>query len=183
MPTLRRALSPAGFLLAAACFLLPFLGVHFDTPTQRGRAGWNGADLVVGGEASESLRIIWYTENGALGSEETTIERFYGAEGAQRFLPRRFLHSQALAIIAALMVLAGLSSAILAGARVQATVAALAGFAGAASLALAEARALAFTGPYTAPEYGFWLAFALLAALGCANAIHTLRLRRAAHAS
>ena len=128
MLLLRRILSPAGFLLVACCFLLPFLGIDFDSPLLRGRAGWSGVDLAVGGNASVSLHIIWYTEAGELRREATTIEAFYGAEREQQFVPHRFLHSQALAIAGAVMVLAGLLSGVLAGERVQAMVAALAGF-------------------------------------------------------
>lgn len=176
MLVLRRILSPAGFLLVACCFLLPFLGVDFDSPVLRGRAGWSGVDLTVGGNASVSLHLIWYTETGEVGREETTIEAFYGAERERQFLPHRFLHSQAVAIAAAVMVLAGLLSGVLAFERVQAIVAALAGFGAAAAVSIAEARAVEFTGPYTAPEYGFWLALALLVVLGLANALHAIRL-------
>lgn len=75
-----------------------------------------------------------------------------------------------------MLVLAGLLSGVLAGERVQALVAAVAGLGAAACLAVAETRAVDFTGPYTAPEYGFWLALSGLTALGVANAVHAFRL-------
>jgi len=171
----RRFLSPAGYLLAACLFLLPFVGVDFDSPLMRGRAGWSGLDVMVGGEASVSLDIIWYGEGGVLRKEPTTIEGFFGDERAEQFLPHRFLHSQAVAIAAALMVLAGLLSGVLAGERIQTTVAAVAGLGAAACLSMAQARAVEFTGPYTAPEYGFWLALCMLLLLGTANAVHAVR--------
>jgi len=174
---LRRVLSPAGYLIVALFFLLPFVGVDFDSPLLRGRAGWSGVDVTVGGEASISLNIIWYGENGALRTEATTMEAFYGEERADQFLPHQFLHSQALAIAAAVMVLAGLLSGVLAGQRVQAWVAAVAGLGAAGTIVIAEARAVEFTGPYTAPEYGFWLTLGLLIVLGAANAVHAIRLR------
>jgi hypothetical protein len=172
----RRILSPAGYLLVAILFLLPFAGLDFDSPLVRGRAGWSGVDLAVGGQAAISLDIIWYSEDRRLRTEATTMEAFYGEERAKQFLPHRFLHSQALAIAAVILVLAGLLSRVLAGERVQALVAAVAGLGAAACLSIAEVRALDFTGPYTSPEYGFWLASGLLAALGIANAGHAIRL-------
>lgn len=70
---------------------------------------------------------------------------------------------------------AGLLSTVLAGERVQALVAAAGGFGAAAALSVAEARAVALTGPYTSPEYGFRLALGMLAALGTANAARLSR--------
>lgn len=174
----RRILSPAGYLLTVLLFLLPFVGVDFDSPLIRGRAGWSGVDVIVGGDASICLDIIWYAEGGDLRTEPTTMEAFYGEDRAGQFLPHRFLHSQALAIAAAVMLLAGLLSGVLAGERVQASVAAVAGFGAALCLAVAEIRAVDFTGPYTAPEYGFWLGLSGLTILGAANALHVFRLRR-----
>jgi hypothetical protein len=173
----RRILSPAGYLVVAFLFLLPFVALDFDSPLVRGQAAWSGVDLTVGGEAGISLNIIWYGGAGELRTEATTIEAFYGDERAQQFLPHRFLHSQALAIAGAMMVLAGLLSGILAGERIQALVAAVAGLSAAALLSIAEARAVGFTGPYTQTEYGFWLVLGLLLALGAANAVHAVRLR------
>jgi len=175
----RRILSPAGYLLAGLLFLLPFVTLNIDSPLVRGGADWSGFDLTVGGEPSISLNIIWYGEDGGLRTEATTIEAFYGDERADQFLPHRFLHSQALAIAAAVMALAGLLSGVLAGERVQALVAALAGLGAATCLSIAEARAVGFTGPYTRPDYGFWLALCVLLALGIANALHAIRLRHA----
>ena len=173
----RRILSPAGYLLVAFLFLLPFVGVDFDSPLLRGRAGWTGVDVAVGGQASVSLNIIWYAEDGGLRTEATTMEAIYGEERAKQFVPHRFLHSQALAIAGAVLVLAGLLSGVLAGERVQAMVAAVAGLGAAVCVSTAEARAVDFTGPYTGPEYGFWLALGGLTALGIANAVHAIRLR------
>lgn len=174
----RRILSPAGYLLAACCFLLPFAGVNFDSPMTRGLAGWTGVDLTVGGHASTSITIIWYTESGQLGEEMTTLESFYGEDGAKQIVPHKFLHSQALAIAAAVLVLAGLLSGVLAGQRVQTWAAAAAGLGAAGAISLAEVRALDFTGPYTSPQYGFWLAAGMLTALGIANAVHAIRFRQ-----
>lgn len=173
----RRILSPAGYFLAACCFLLPFLGVSFDSPLTRGFAGWTGVHLTVGGQARDSLTIIWYTESGQMGKEETTIEAFSGKEQIQQFLPHKFLHSQALAIAAAILVLAGLLSGILAGERIQTWVAAVAGLGAAGTITLAEVRALDFTGPYTSPQHGFWLAVGMLTALGIINLVQAIRFR------
>lgn len=173
----RRFLSPAGYLLVALLFWLPFVGVDFDSPLTRGRAGWSGVDVIVGGNATTSLKIIWYVEGDELRTEPTTMEAYYGEDRASQFLPHRFLHSQALAIAAAIMVLAGLLSGVLAGERVQASVAAVAGLGAAMCVAIAQARAVDFTGPYTGAEYGFWLALSALMALGVANAVHAIRLR------
>jgi hypothetical protein len=85
----RRILSPAGFLLAACCFLLPFAGLDIDSPLVRGRVGWSGVDITIGGEASGYLEIIWYGADRELHTEATTMEALYGEERAQQFLPHR----------------------------------------------------------------------------------------------
>ena len=50
----RRLVSPAGLLLVAICFALPFVSVSCDTPV-RLRADYAGTDLLVGGTPSVSV--------------------------------------------------------------------------------------------------------------------------------
>jgi hypothetical protein len=58
MPRFARTLTPAGFLLAGLCFLLPFATVSCDAPGGFGRAApggttsYTGVDLVLGGAPS-----------------------------------------------------------------------------------------------------------------------------------
>jgi hypothetical protein len=55
MPRVTRGLTPAGFVLAGLCFLLPFATVSCDAPGGFGRAApggtttYTGVDLVIGG--------------------------------------------------------------------------------------------------------------------------------------
>ncbi|HEY3007721.1 MAG TPA: hypothetical protein VGJ63_06580 [Micromonosporaceae bacterium] len=58
MPRFTRTLTPAGFVLAGLCFLLPFATVSCDAPGGFGRAApggtttYTGVDLVIGGAPS-----------------------------------------------------------------------------------------------------------------------------------
>jgi hypothetical protein len=204
-PLVRRLLSPTGFVLAALCFLLPFLAVRCESPQATGvSAGsleyrWAGVDLVTGRRPDLEVR---QEQDGNLDNGlERYAERNYAGGGA--FTPPALVvAAQPLAIIALALLAIGLASAALPRGRWRAV--AGAGSAMLAALALigaqAHARAQltarlaelapAYVGSDDFPDSrrfvhtmgGFWLAFVLLMVVGLVNVVAAVPARRAVDA-
>jgi hypothetical protein len=92
-------------------------------------------------------------------------------------VPHEFLPGQPLAIVAVVLILAGVLARLLGGQRMAAIVAAAAGLGAAAALTGAEVLAVADAGPFAEPWYGFWLTLALLVLLGAVHARQAIRLQ------
>jgi hypothetical protein len=176
-----RWLSPAGFLLVAVCFLLPFVAVACDAPGGFGRVEpggtttYTGFDLVTGGEpdvTADRLRPPAARRDDRLGPQPLAIAVIVlvaaGVVSAVA-LPRRRSRraaGAALAAVAALLLVAN-----------QATVVALLAARLREQLTVpmpAEREA----GDFVKSQNGFWLALILLVALAAANAIGLARRRQ-----
>jgi hypothetical protein len=176
-PLVRRLISPAGLLLVALCFTLPFVAVSCDDPVQAS-VTYTGTDLLAGGTPSVSV-----AEDGV-------------AEQDAEALPDEPIAVQPAAVVAMLAVLAGVLVAALPGRRARvfggtaaaaATVALLAAnqvlvqrhLAGEVERELgSELPDGAAAGDFVETRYGFWLALALAAAVllyQCAELYRALR--------
>lgn len=190
MRWVRGLLFPVGFALAIGLLFLPFVSTQtrFDS-LLRGGIGWTGLDLIVGGNVHDNLKVAQYYSDLSFTLEPTTVTDVYGAA---YFDSVRFMPGHAAGIIAAVLMLAGLLSQVLAGRKVQLMVCTLAAFGAAVAITVAESQALqhvpvtwsgyvaANVGPKTipglqafeqvaTPGYGFWVVLGLLLALGTAS--------------
>jgi hypothetical protein len=175
-PLVRRLLSPAGLLLVALCFALPFVAVSCDTPI-RASAQYTGADLVVGGAPTVSV-----AERGAAQQDDELADEPIDVQPA--------------AVVALLAILAGILVAFLPGrrARVYGGVAAVA----ATVVLLAVNQILVQRelsreverelgsdlpagtsgGDFVEARYGFWLALSLASAVLLYQCFELYRLSR-----
>jgi hypothetical protein len=178
---LGRLFSPAGFGLVLLLFLMPFVTVSCGSPEPID-ATFTGLDMVVGGEP----HITGTVDGGAIdASVESDLIALFAPD----------IDLQPLAVLAVLAALAGMAAGLARRADVRHASAALlaaatAGLTVAAMLAvaphvdeimLAKRDLLGGTLPQTAiqPQYGFWLAIAVLVALAAANTVAWVYVRRA----
>jgi hypothetical protein len=165
----RRLVSPAGLLLVALCFALPFVAVSCDSPEVSVTAEYTGTDMVVGGEPAVSV------------SGDQVPEEPGEADEA--------LGVQPAAVLAIAAIVAGILVAFLPGRRTR-----LLGGAAAASAAvlfLVVSQILmqgdlagridtevgsdlpdgAGAGDFVHVQYGFWLALVLASAVALYNCV------------
>jgi hypothetical protein len=200
-PLVRRLLSPAGFLLVACCFLLPFVTVSC-TPAPKATLSltYTGADLVAGSRAevgvTDEFRRIYKPIAEAYGLPSST-----GAVRDTQTKPIAPQHLMAMALALAIsgIVLSGLTQPwprALAVSGTALTAAIILGGAEVIAVHAARIRLDTDAGPLigttsngvvTIParlhlaiqaQYGFWLALSLLAVLAAGNAIAVKRLSR-----
>ncbi len=161
-PLVRRLISPAGLLLVALCFALPFVAVSCDTPV-RASAEYTGADLVVGGTPSVSVAEGGVTQDDTLPDERIDVQPAAG--------------------VALLAVLAGILVAALPGRRGRVYGGVVAAAATVVLLVVdqilvqghlsrqverelgADLPAGTSGGDFVEARYGFWLALALASAV------------------
>lgn len=176
-PMVRRLVSPAGLLLVAICFALPFVSVSCDTPV-RLRADYTGVDMVGGGTPSVSVSDEAVSRQDADDLSDEPID------------------VQPAAVVAMLAIIAGLLVAALRGRRARlfgGTAAALATvvFLGINQILVrrhlsdeierevgAQLPGGARAGDFVHTRYGFWLALALACAVtayNCAAVYRELR--------
>jgi len=176
-PLVRRLLSPAGLLLVALCFSLPFVAVSCDTPVQM-RADYSGTDLLAGGRPSVSVSDEAVSQQDA---EELSDEP---------------IDLQPAAVLAMLAVIAGILVAALPTRRFQVfggTVAAVATvlFLGLNQILTqrhlgreieaelgAELPGGTSGGDYVETRYGFWLALSLACVVAIYNCFELYRVGR-----
>jgi hypothetical protein len=173
-PLVRRLVSPAGLLLVAICFALPFVSVSCDAPV-RLRADYTGADLVVGGTPSVSV----------------SDEAVSGQDADD--LSDEPIDMQPAAVVAMLSIVAGILVAALRGRRARLFGGAAAALATAMFLAVNQILAQrhlsreitqevgaqlpggASGGDFVHTRYGFWLALALACAVTLYNGVAVYR--------
>jgi hypothetical protein len=162
-PLVRRLISPAGLLLVALCFALPFVAVSCDTPI-KASAQYTGADLVVGGSPSVSV-----DQGGAAQQQDELADEPIGVQPA--------------AVVALLAVLAGILVAGLPGRRARVYGGVAAAAATVVLLAVNQILVEGYLsreverevgsdlpdgtsgGDFVEARYGFWLALALASAV------------------
>lgn len=187
-PLVRRLLSPAGFLLVAICFVLPFVTVSCessggDPPGVIAEGTYSGVDMVVGGAPD----LTWQ----GLGRDDLP-EDLQAQEDPEEPEP---LDPQPLAILAAVAIALGVAAALL-PTRWARTLAGLGCAAiGVVTLIGAELVLLsdiqhqineggldeagAGVEARVRPRFGFWLAALFLLGLAVANGLALLRTRAA----
>jgi hypothetical protein len=176
-PLLRRLVSPAGLLLVALCFTLPFVAVSCDTPVQV-RADYAGTDMLAGGRPSVTV------------SDETV-----SPQDAEE-LSDEPIDLQPAAVLAMLAIVAGILVAALATRRARVlggTVAAAATvlFLGLNQILVQRQLALQIEGElgaqlpggtsggdYVETRYGFWLALSFASAVVLYNGFELYRITR-----
>jgi hypothetical protein len=186
-----RVLVPAGFAAAAASFVLPFAARRLTDPMIVSAQTWSGWALTIGGASQPHLEIANYdsgTGTYVLEDLSNSIPVEFGTSSGT------FASAQPGFVVAAILVIAGLATAILSGTRTRTLVAAIAAFAAVIALGLAEggflrglgaadpvqgASVLADAGEPTT-GYGYWVAIGLLTALGVIAALLYLRSRQEA---
>jgi hypothetical protein len=163
-PLVRRLVSPAGLLLVAICFALPFVSVSCDTPV-RLRADYSGVDMLGGGTPSVSVSDEAVSGQDAEDVSDEPID------------------VQPAAVVAMLAVVAGILVAALRGRRARLLGGTAAALATVVLLGVnqvlaqrhlsreierevgAELPGGASGGDYVHTRYGFWLALALACAV------------------
>jgi hypothetical protein len=182
-PLVRRLLSPAGFLLVAMCFLLPFVTVSCEMGTVDATATYTGTDLVGGGVPDRTIPVE--PELGRTDSGSVTLPELTGGD-------EQPIAVQPLAVIAMGLLVLGIAAAALPQAGPRAALAA--GLAAVAALVLIVgqlvakqwlttklAAALHDSGVAGKPSdmihtrYGFWVTLALLAAVAAGNTVALVR--------
>jgi hypothetical protein len=179
----RNKLSPLGFLLVGACFLLPFVALRQNTADYRVALTWHGVDIAEGGDGRTHFEEkLWDEQRREYVMTDISADIAQWVASGQT--PTR-IHAQPALIAAMVLALAGLLVPALAGLWSAARLAALASLAGfACAIALVVGQWLAmqqltqtyswFRG-YVGSAYGFWLAFGGLVALGSTNAVMAYR--------
>jgi hypothetical protein len=198
---MRRLLSPAGFLLVAVCFLLPFVTVACTPqPGDTMSATYRGTDLVTGGRATIGLSEGFEHDVGpaatayGLPTPTTAVrDRYARPIAAQPLLAATLVLTIAAIVLSGLgrawpRALTGFGAAVLtlmtliggeiiavhaARIRVTTDAAPAVGAASPDQLALSPGATITPT-----PRYGFWLALLLLALLAVGNAIRLVWLTR-----
>jgi hypothetical protein len=173
-PLVRRLISPAGLVLVAICFSLPFVSVSCDTPV-RLRADYTGADMLVAGTPSVSVsdRDVSRQDADDLSDEPIDV--------------------QPAAAVAMLAVVAGILLAALPGRRARLLGGTAAAFATVLLLGVnqilvrrhlsgqierelgSELPGGTSGGDYVHTRYGFWLALAFASAVTLYNCFHLFR--------
>ena len=149
------------FVLPGLCLALPFLWRRDRFARGEVLAGWSGIDTTIGGWADASVTV----SGGE--AERLTAERYADLLFPGDTVPASvlFLKGGPAAIVAVLLILAGILTILLPKQRF--VLGAVAGLGGALALGLAAWLALGdLTVPGFGPAYGFWLALGTLLVLG-----------------
>jgi hypothetical protein len=185
-----RLWSPVGLLLAGLLFALPFLTVSCTGPGPAGRTGtsltytFQGTDLLTGGHAD----LTWRQDRDGR-SERVLAADDYRSSGGNGQPPGLPIDAQPFAIVAVVLLLAGVAAALAPIRELRALGAGAAALLAATALVLSETqayRALVGDAARYAPAYGttgaggaaqdavrtaygFWLALGVLAAVAVTN--------------
>jgi hypothetical protein len=173
-PLVRRLVSPAGLLLVAICFALPFVSVSCDSPVQL-RADYTGTDMLVSGTPTVSVSDRDVSRQSADDLADEPID------------------VQPAAAVAMLAIVAGILVAALRGRRARLFGGTAAAAASVLLLAVNQVlvrrhlsgqieQELGSRLPggtsgidYVHTRYGFWLALAFASAVTLYNCFHLLR--------
>ena len=176
-PLVRRLVSPAGLVLVALCFALPFAAVSCDTPIQV-RADYSGTDMLTGGRPAVSVSDEAVSPQEA---EELSDEP---------------IDLQPAAVLAMLAIVAGILVAALPARRPRmfgglAAAAAVVVFLGLNQFLVQRQLAREIEqevgtqlpggtsgGDFVHTRYGFWLALSLALAVTLYNGVELYRVRR-----
>ncbi|GAA1796430.1 hypothetical protein GCM10009682_17690 [Luedemannella flava] len=185
-PLLSRLLSPAGLVLAALLFGLPFLAVGCDRPEQRGWLTYSGADLVTNGAPTVEK---WTPQDGEMSYEDrSAAEDMFDIDVSVNAI---LASAQPWSILAVGMIAFGIVAGLaLRPARLRMIAGAAAALSAAVALLIAvlwaqgdiaEHLITAATDFYGSPvsldsarefvpiRYGFWVTFGLLIFIGLSN--------------
>jgi hypothetical protein len=166
-----------GFAATAALLALPFAAVRKVGYGFSEAQTWSGLALTMRLASRPHLEeLIWDQSRRAYVMQDVTA-----AYVPQAHIPGLVLPVQWAFIVAAVLIVAGLSAEILSGRRWPTVVQMVAGFGAAAAITIGELVALRSLPRYpfdeSVPAYGFWLALCLLVMLGLANLVTFLSSR------